>query len=127
MPAIDALERPAAVLRGRRLEYFTVVWNTLEGLIAVVAGIVAGISDAAMRPVVIVFLDPTSDRSSRFFQAAIFRGPDFLFLQATMEPFDVAVAFLVMIRRAAMRDAQPVQSFDEPGRGELGAIIGGQS
>jgi divalent metal cation (Fe/Co/Zn/Cd) transporter len=30
------------VLRGRRLEYFTVVWNTLEGLVAVLAGIVAG-------------------------------------------------------------------------------------
>jgi divalent metal cation (Fe/Co/Zn/Cd) transporter len=42
MPVIETLERPASVLRGRRLEYFTVVWNTLEGLIAVVAGIVAG-------------------------------------------------------------------------------------
>jgi cation efflux family protein len=42
MPAIETLERPAAVLRGRRLEYFTVVWNTFEGLVAVVAGIVAG-------------------------------------------------------------------------------------
>src|ERR1700704_1469665 len=42
MPAIDTFERPAAILRGRRLEYFTVVWNTLEGLVAVVAGIVAG-------------------------------------------------------------------------------------
>ena len=42
MSAIDTLERPAAVLRGRRLEYFTVVWKALEGLIAVVAGIVAG-------------------------------------------------------------------------------------
>jgi len=42
MASIDTLERPAAVLRGRRLEYFTVVWNTLEGLVAVLAGIVAG-------------------------------------------------------------------------------------
>jgi divalent metal cation (Fe/Co/Zn/Cd) transporter len=42
MATIDTLERPTAVLRGRRLEYFTVVWNTLEGLVAVVAGIVAG-------------------------------------------------------------------------------------
>jgi divalent metal cation (Fe/Co/Zn/Cd) transporter len=42
MVTIDTLERPAAVLRGRRLEYFTVVWNTLEGLIAVVSGIIAG-------------------------------------------------------------------------------------
>jgi len=42
MATIDTLERPAAVLHGRRLEYFTVVWNTLEGLVAVVAGIVAG-------------------------------------------------------------------------------------
>jgi divalent metal cation (Fe/Co/Zn/Cd) transporter len=42
MATIDTLERPAAVLRGRRLEYFTVVWNTLEGLVAVISGIVAG-------------------------------------------------------------------------------------
>jgi divalent metal cation (Fe/Co/Zn/Cd) transporter len=42
MATIDALERSAAVLRGRRLEYFTVVWNTLEGLVAVIAGIFAG-------------------------------------------------------------------------------------
>jgi divalent metal cation (Fe/Co/Zn/Cd) transporter len=42
MATIDTTERPAVVLRGRRLEYFTVVWNILEGLVAVVAGIVAG-------------------------------------------------------------------------------------
>ena len=42
MATIDTMERPAVVLRGRRLEYFTVVWNTVEGLVAVVAGIVAG-------------------------------------------------------------------------------------
>ncbi len=42
MATIDTMERPAVVLRGRRLEYFTVVWNILEGLVAVVAGIVAG-------------------------------------------------------------------------------------
>src|SRR5260370_5340264 len=34
--------RQAVAHRGRRLEYFTIVWNSLEGLIAVVAGIVAG-------------------------------------------------------------------------------------
>ena len=58
-----------------------------------------------MRPIVIVLLDPTSDAGSRFFQAAILRRPDFLFFQAAMEPFDVAVAFWVMMRRAAVRDA----------------------
>src|SRR5882672_7259260 len=42
MAIIDTSERPAEVHRGRRLEYFTVVWNTLEGLVAVVAGMVAG-------------------------------------------------------------------------------------
>jgi divalent metal cation (Fe/Co/Zn/Cd) transporter len=42
MAMIDRSERLAEVHRGRRLEYFTVVWNTLEGLVAVVAGIVAG-------------------------------------------------------------------------------------
>jgi hypothetical protein len=36
------LERPVAVRRGRRLEYVTIGWNALEGLVAVVAGAIAG-------------------------------------------------------------------------------------
>jgi divalent metal cation (Fe/Co/Zn/Cd) transporter len=36
------LERTAVVLRGQRLEYFTIAWNALEGLVAVVAGAIAG-------------------------------------------------------------------------------------
>jgi divalent metal cation (Fe/Co/Zn/Cd) transporter len=36
------LERPAIVRHGRRLEYFTITWNALEGLVAVVAGAIAG-------------------------------------------------------------------------------------
>lgn len=37
-------ETPRAVLvrRGRWLEYFTIVWNLLEGIISVVAGLLAG-------------------------------------------------------------------------------------
>lgn len=37
-----ALNRPAIAQRGKRLEYFTIAWNTLEGLVAVVAGLMAG-------------------------------------------------------------------------------------
>ncbi len=36
------LERTAVVRHGRRLEYFTIAWNGLEGLVAVVAGAIAG-------------------------------------------------------------------------------------
>ncbi len=36
------LERAVVVRRGRRLEYFTIVWNALEGVVAVVAGAIAG-------------------------------------------------------------------------------------
>ena len=36
------LERRAFVRRGRRLEYFTIAWNALEGLVAVIAGSLAG-------------------------------------------------------------------------------------
>jgi len=36
------MSRAAIARRGRRLEYFTIAWNTLEGLIAVVAGATAG-------------------------------------------------------------------------------------
>lgn len=34
--------RSEVVRRGRRLEYFTVAWNLLEGLVAIIAGALAG-------------------------------------------------------------------------------------
>jgi divalent metal cation (Fe/Co/Zn/Cd) transporter len=34
--------RAGQVLRGKRLEYFTIAWNTLEGIVAILAGAVAG-------------------------------------------------------------------------------------
>src|SRR5260370_9372758 len=42
MAEIAVLERRAVVRHGRRLEYFTIPWNALEGLVAVVAGEIAG-------------------------------------------------------------------------------------
>lgn len=35
-------DRAILARRGRRLEYFTIGWNSLEGLVAVLAGMVAG-------------------------------------------------------------------------------------
>jgi divalent metal cation (Fe/Co/Zn/Cd) transporter len=40
--SIDTPSRSALVRRGRNLEYFTIGYNSLEGLIALVAGLVAG-------------------------------------------------------------------------------------
>jgi divalent metal cation (Fe/Co/Zn/Cd) transporter len=42
MVEIAVLERAAVVRYGRRLEYFTIGWNVLEGLVAVIAGAIAG-------------------------------------------------------------------------------------
>lgn len=36
------LEREAILLRGRRLEYFTIAWNAIEGVAAVATGMMAG-------------------------------------------------------------------------------------
>jgi divalent metal cation (Fe/Co/Zn/Cd) transporter len=36
------IDREAALRRGRRLEYFTVAWNSLEALASIVAGAMAG-------------------------------------------------------------------------------------
>src|SRR5690242_14163665 len=36
------VNRRATVLRGKRLEYFTIAWNSLEGLVAIAAGALAG-------------------------------------------------------------------------------------
>jgi hypothetical protein len=37
-----ALNRQAFARRGRQLEYFTIAWNILEGLVAVISGAMAG-------------------------------------------------------------------------------------
>jgi divalent metal cation (Fe/Co/Zn/Cd) transporter len=39
---IGSVNRESLIKRGRRLEYFTIAYNSLEGLIAVVAGLKAG-------------------------------------------------------------------------------------
>src|SRR6476646_9727443 len=36
------LKRIAIVWRGQKLEYFTIAWNLLEGLVAIIAGVIAG-------------------------------------------------------------------------------------
>jgi divalent metal cation (Fe/Co/Zn/Cd) transporter len=42
MAAAVGIDRVATARRGRRLEYFTIAWNSLEGAVAVIAGLVAG-------------------------------------------------------------------------------------
>src|SRR5439155_11952283 len=42
MASTTTFDREAVVRRGRCLEYFTVSWNAVEGLVAVVAGGFAG-------------------------------------------------------------------------------------
>jgi divalent metal cation (Fe/Co/Zn/Cd) transporter len=42
MIAADHQTRATAALSGRRLEYFTIVWNLMEGIISLLAGILAG-------------------------------------------------------------------------------------
>ena len=37
-----AVDRHDLIRQGQRLEYFTIAYNSLEGLISIVAGIVAG-------------------------------------------------------------------------------------
>ena len=39
---VDALDRPQLIRRGKLLEYLTVAYNSLEGLIAIGAGLLAG-------------------------------------------------------------------------------------
>ena len=39
---LNRIERSKLVTSGRRLEYFTIAYNSLEGLIAVIAGLIAG-------------------------------------------------------------------------------------
>jgi divalent metal cation (Fe/Co/Zn/Cd) transporter len=36
------LSRPSLIRLGRRLEYFTIVWNSLEAMVSIIAGLFAG-------------------------------------------------------------------------------------
>ena len=36
------LSRPSLIRQGRRLEYFTIVWNSLEAIVSIIAGLFAG-------------------------------------------------------------------------------------
>src|SRR6516225_2819276 len=38
----QTIAREAIARRGKRLEYFTIGWNTLEGLVGIAAGVFAG-------------------------------------------------------------------------------------
>jgi len=42
MAESTVLSRAAISRRGRNLEYFTIIWNTFEGLVAIIAGAIAG-------------------------------------------------------------------------------------
>ena len=42
MKSMTATSRQHLVRRGRRLEYFTLVWNSLEGVVSIIAGLIAG-------------------------------------------------------------------------------------
>jgi divalent metal cation (Fe/Co/Zn/Cd) transporter len=42
MSESPSFTRTAVVQRGRKLEYFTIAWNTVEGLVAIAAGVFAG-------------------------------------------------------------------------------------
>jgi divalent metal cation (Fe/Co/Zn/Cd) transporter len=42
MATASTQDRPRLVRRGQRLEYFTIAYNSTEGLVSIVAGIVAG-------------------------------------------------------------------------------------
>jgi len=42
MTSNQTIAREAIARRGKRLEYFTIGWNTLEGLVGIAAGVFAG-------------------------------------------------------------------------------------
>jgi hypothetical protein len=80
-----------------------------------------------MRTVVIVLLDPMSDALLGMVEGLILVEPHLLFFQAAMKPFNVAVALGMVVSRAPMRDAQPIQRVDIPRRRKLRAVVGRQS
>jgi len=48
MGVTSAIDHAALKRTGRSLEYFKIAWNALEGLIAIVAGAIAGMAAAKL-------------------------------------------------------------------------------
>lgn len=61
----------------------------------------SAIPQPPMGPVVIVLPEITGDAFPGFFQVPVFGQSNFLFLQAAMKAFDVAVSFRVMVSKVA--------------------------
>src|SRR6202790_5779128 len=80
-----------------------------------------------MRAVVIVLQQIPADVFSGFGHAAILRGPDLLLLQAAMEPFDVTVAFWMMVGGAPVPYAELRERLHESRRGKLRSVVCSQS
>jgi hypothetical protein len=80
-----------------------------------------------MRTVVIVLLDPASDALLGLVEALVLVEPHLLFFQAAMEPLDITVALGMVVSRAPVRDAQPIQGFDISCGRKLRAVVGRQS
>jgi hypothetical protein len=83
--------------------------------------------ESLMRPLVVVLVDPASDRIAGVGERLIFVKPDFFLLEGAMKAFDAAVAFGVIVRRAPMGDAQLAKSFQVAGGSKLGPVVGSQS
>ena len=80
-----------------------------------------------MRTVVIVLLDPASDALLGLVEALVLVEPHLLFFQAAMKPLDITVALGMVVSRAPVRDAQPIQGFDISCGRKLRAVVGRQS
>src|ERR1700674_1463082 len=83
MAETAVITRAAIARRGRRLEYFTIAWNMLEGLVAVVAGALAG-SISLLGFGIDSFIEVTSGAALLWRMAVA--GPYHLFLNPKIFP-----------------------------------------
>lgn len=75
----------------------------------------SSVLNCAAGAAVIVLLDPTTNRLPGLFHRAVPSQPDLFLLQAAVEAFDQAIAFRMVERGAAVRDAEPRERLQEAG------------
>jgi len=116
-----ALNRRVLTERGKRLEYFTIAWNTLEGLVAVICGAMAG-SVSLVAFGVDSFIEVTSG-STLFWRMSVDADEQNRERNERLSLRIVGICFLALAVYVAYESASDLLSRNSPERSIPGIVL----
>ena len=114
----QVLDRAALTQRGKRLEYFTIAWNSLEGLIAIIAGAFAG-SVSLLGFGIDSLIEVTSGAALLWRMSSLEDGPRRERLSLRI----VGTCFLALALYVAYEAIRGLLKREAPGRSVVGIVL----